>query len=491
MKKILSFLNLSLLLSIPCSSLAQIEQEFEENFNGAFELFKQKNTNEFKEFRDKTNQQFSELLKRDWEKFSSEEPQERPIRPEPEKPPVAKPSDEKTVPQELEVEKDIPFIEKTDETPTDIPGIEPVAPSQDTTGKISFMFYGQTYNISPLPEISFTLNSLNEIEIAEAWSKFAALPYEKTVNECIGIHHSLQLNDWGYFLLCGEVARQLLGKKEGDEIAFFQTFLLCQSGYDAKIARSENGLLLLAPSSVMIYGYPFLDMDDKKYYILNKKIPGSMAIYTYRQNFSLASKPMDMYIKDILRLSEKTTVSEKRIGNTENTIAVPVNQALIDFYRNYPQCDFPVYMHAPVDNHTTEALLPPLQKYIEGKTKTEAANLLLNFVQTSFEYQTDPEQFGYEKPFFIEETFFYPYCDCEDRAILYAYLVRTLLDLKVVLLNYPNHIATAVHFTEPVSGDYIKIENQIYTICDPTYINASIGKAMPQCKTATAQVIPY
>ena len=44
--------------------------------------------------------------------------------------------------------------------------------------------------------------------------------------------------------------------------------------------------------------------------------------------------------------------------------------------------------------------------------------------------------------------FYYPYCDCEDRSVLYSYLVRNLLKLDVVLLDYPNHIATAVCFNE-------------------------------------------
>ena len=121
----------------------------------------------------------------------------------------------------------------------------------------------------------------------------------------------------------------------------------------------------------------------------------------------------------------------------------------------------------------------------------EAANMLIDFVQTAFAYQTDGEQFGYEKPFFVDELFYYPYCDCEDRSILYSRLVRSLLNLDVVLLDYPNHIATAVCFTEQVEGDYILVNGKKYVICDPTYIGASIGMAMPQFKSVAAKVLMY
>lgn len=492
MKKFMFCIGLAWLVFIPSLSTAQSEKEFEDSFNAAFKQFKQKNIDEFNAFRDKINQEFSAFLKRDWEAFVAEQPQERPMRPEPETPPVAKPDAENPKPQELDIDTTVPIVEKPADVPQETPGIEPVIPPEETDNKVPITFYGRRFAITPLLRNPFVLNDLTENEIAAAWSTLSALPYGQLLNECAGIRDALQLNDWGYFLLCGEVSRRLLNRDGGNETAFLQTFLLCQSGYDAKIARADNELLLLAPSSVMIYGHSFLPIEGKKYFVLNKKTTASGAVYTYRQNFSLASKPLDMYIRAVPQLSEEMVVNEKRLGDRDKSVSVPVNKALIDFYRDYPQCDFPVYMYAPVDTRTSGVLLSALQQYISGKTELDAVNRLLGFVQRSFEYKTDPEQFGYEKPFFIEENFFYPYCDCEDRAVLFAYLVRELLNLDVVLLDYPNHIATAVCFSdESVSGDYVRVDNRKYVVCDPTYINALAGEAMPQCKTASAQIIKY
>lgn len=128
---------------------------------------------------------------------------------------------------------------------------------------------------------------------------------------------------------------------------------------------------------------------------------------------------------------------------------------------------------------------------VQGRNEADAANILINFVQTAFQYQTDGQQFGYEKPFFVEELFYYPYSDCEDRAMLFSYLVRKLLGLDVVLLDYPEHIATAVRFNGNVSGDYLMVNGQKYIVCDPTYIGASIGMTMPRYKTVSAKVLKY
>jgi hypothetical protein len=112
-------------------------------------------------------------------------------------------------------------------------------------------------------------------------------------------------------------------------------------------------------------------------------------------------------------------------------------------------------------------------------------------VQTSLKYETDDQQFGEENYLFPEETLFYPYSDCEDRAILFAWLVHSLLNLQVVGLDYPGHVATAVHFNESVKGDGFDYQGKRYVVADPTYINANAGMTMPEFKKYTPNIIHY
>lgn len=163
----------------------------------------------------------------------------------------------------------------------------------------------------------------------------------------------------------------------------------------------------------------------------------------------------------------------------------------MEFYKRLPQCDYSVYATAKVDKKFSDEVLGALRPAIKGKSEREAANILLDFVQSGFEYATDPEQFGYEKPFFVEELFYYPYCDCEDRSMLYRYLVKELLGLDVILLDYPNHIATAVRFNGDVPGDFVVGGGGKYIVCDPTFIGAPVGMAMPQFKNVAADLLKY
>ena len=43
--------------------------------------------------------------------------------------------------------------------------------------------------------------------------------------------------------------------------------------------------------------------------------------------------------------------------------------------------------------------------------------------------------------------------------------------------------------TDHVTGDYILLNNQRFTVCDPTYIGAPIGATMPDMDNAGAKVI--
>ena len=149
-----------------------------------------------------------------------------------------------------------------------------------------------------------------------------------------------------------------------------------------------------------------------------------------------------------------------------------------------------MYANTPLSISVKKKLYPQLTQILEQlDSVTMAADWLLYWVQTAFVYEYDDKVWGRDRAFFAEETLYYPYCDCEDRSILFSRLVRDLLGLDVVLVFYPGHLATAVAFNTPVDGDYIDIGGKRYTICDPTYIGAPIGETMPDMDNQTAKVI--
>lgn len=163
----------------------------------------------------------------------------------------------------------------------------------------------------------------------------------------------------------------------------------------------------------------------------------------------------------------------------------------MQFMAGYPCVDFHIYAESEPSEAFLQSMDMELRPAVQGKSQEEAVNILLHFVQYAFDYQTDQEQFGYERWFFPEETIASRYSDCEDRAILFSQLVRRLLNMEVVLIYYPGkHLATAVKFDNPnTQGDYLTVDGKKFLICDPTYIGATLGMGMPSLKQVPIEVI--
>ena len=136
-----------------------------------------------------------------------------------------------------------------------------------------------------------------------------------------------------------------------------------------------------------------------------------------------------------------------------------------------------------------ETLYPQLLDVIGGLSDYEAVDRLCNWVQTAFEYEYDDKVWGADRAFFADETLYYPYCDCEDRSILLTRVVRDLLGLRCALVYYPGHLATAIALGEDAKGDYIRMGGEKFLVCDPTYINAPIGRTIPGMDNQRASVM--
>ena len=149
-----------------------------------------------------------------------------------------------------------------------------------------------------------------------------------------------------------------------------------------------------------------------------------------------------------------------------------------------------MYANTPLERGVKDQLYPPMKAKLKGLSQKEAVQQLLWWMHGAvdtegkiktadcFLYNYDENVWGCDRPFFGEETLFYPYCDCEDRSVLLSHLVRDLLNLDVVLVYYPGHLAMAVNFTEPVKGDYVMLDGRKFIVCDPTFIGGRVGDTM-------------
>ena len=461
-------------------------RESQQSAREEYERFRQQAEQNYNDFRRKANEEYAKFMETPWLPFETQPAEEIPKLPKPPTPVIADPT-ERPTPQP------IPFAGKPlPPKPIEQPQpIEPLKPApKPNIPETTMRFFGTDIAFhfdAPLP---VPMKDASETSVSKLWKKLAVPEYDNLIAECLLHRTELNLCDWGYIMLTEQVAEILCGGHTNEAVVLHM-YLLTQSGYQVRIARSEERLCVLIGSEEKIYRYRYYRINNGKYYCFDKSI-NSSTIRIYNHAFP-KEKMMSLEMEQpnlTVKTTEPRTISSKRFSSA--TVSVVLNQNLIDFYNSCPvNSRWELYSKASLSQTAKDALYPTLRKAIEGKTQAQAANILINFVQTGFAYATDQQQFGYERPLYPDEALYYPFCDCEDRSILFACLVRELMGLEVVLLDYPDHISTAVHFTENVEGDHFELEGKRFIACDPTYIGADIGYSMPSMRELSPSVITF
>ena len=372
-----------------------------------------------------------------------------------------------------------------------------------TTPNVSVNFYGKKLDFNVDDKLRIKNKGTKESDVADYFKEMSKMRKEtadlwKQIDNYVKL---MGLNDWGYFCILRSLSESMF--TDIDNGVLFTFYMLRnEGGFKVKTARGKdtNRLTLLAAidNSKEVYSYTFFrfaDGDDGnklKYYSVYGGGNAKESIYTYgnsEQDVELKQLGLDFY--NTLNMGKCDVKRELSFEKINDNIELPYNSAHIAYLNDVPMTVFPIYFASPLSIEAQEAFNEKLSKIRQEYTSVQFIDIILNFVQTAFDYKTDDQQFGYEKYFYPEEVIGYPYSDCEDRSALFAWLVTTYTDAKVIGLQYEGHLATAVCFGDDtdVTGDAFLYAGKKYYVCDPTYINASIGMTMPQFKDKMPKIV--
>lgn len=461
---------------------------FAQSFKEQYDQYKNNAQNSYSSFRNECNQIYVDFLRQSWNWYEG-------------KAPIPNPKEEAPVPpRPYNGEENLPNISSIpietkpiDKNPQPKP-IEPIReiPNSDID-YFTFNFYGQKCSIR-FPEFAnLLLNDCKPNSIADGWECLSQDEMNNAIRDCLETRIRYNLCDWAYLMFLNQLAQKYCSNPNGATL--LTSFLYCQSGYQMRLAVDDSKLIMLYGSKHQIFDKSYFDIDGVCFYPL-----GDTSNYINICGAAFEGEaPMSLMIDKEqllgLDLSEERIITAER--NKDMSITSYVPQKLIEFYETYPtsaidgnpMTRWTMYANTPLAQSTKEKLYPSLQKFIPKNDKLLAAEMLLNWVQTGFEYEYDDKVWGYDRAFFAEETLYYPYCDCEDRSILFSRLIRDLLGLDVALIYYPGHLATAVKFDSDVEGDAMLINGEKYIVCDPTYIGAPVGAQMPNLEYDKAEAI--
>ena len=423
--------------------------------------------------------------------------------------PAAQPQAQKKAQEKKPIEMAVQEVIKP-EPPIKQP--EPLAEVKEETFRansyMTFEVFGTQCKVRIGENCRFKLKDVSSDAVADVIrDEFPKPQFDNMLFDCLQERKRHDFSDWAYYQMLLALTRKFYGEGT-NEAVLAQAFLYSQSGYKMRLAHDDSHLYMLAATRHFIYNKLFFSLDGDWYFMLDGKQSEKLSICqaSFPKESSLSLKISAAQRLAMNPTGERTLTSRK---NPDFSFTIHSNKNYIDFLGTYPSSTvnnnfmtrWSMYANCPLDESIREQLYPQMKAKLAGKSELMAVQELLwwmhgnvdleGVIQDSdcFLYRYDEDVWGVDRAFFGEETLFYPYCDCEDRSILLSHLVRDVVGLDVVLVYYPGHLAMAVHFNEPVEGDYVMCEGRKFIVVDPTYIGSRVGETMPMVADEPTTVI--
>ncbi|TSA29452.1 MAG: hypothetical protein D4R67_01960 [Bacteroidetes bacterium] len=477
----LIILGLWFLLPVPALSQEPENKQLE----AILEQFKSSINQEFEAFKSANDSIFLKYMKDSWASFQVYAGEQR------QKPkPAAQPMVEQEVlPADSSPHKDQrQQFQKSDEGSIESSNLPPETDLRNyDAGNFYMSFFGQPVGLSA--SVSPPRLSAPTKDQITAYFRFCSEDPRigELIDQLKAVAGELKLNDWGTFNLVRQASAQIA--KTRNEQKLLTWYILMKNGFNVKSGYNSSTVFLLVETATRIFNVPYVTISGIRYYIISfppDEEPMS-GLQSYTANYPGESHPVSFAVQEYPHLA--TNLFTKPLTWNGKKLPVRLNRSLIDYLNTYPNCELQIYFQAPLSPDARSSMDNIVVPVLEGKSRNEQVQILLDLVQRGIPYRQDLEQFGEENYLFADETLYYPYADCEDRAVLFARLVKQYTGLEVVGLDYPDHVSTAVHFDDPIAGDFILVNNQRYYICDPTYIGAKPGMAMECMRNEKPDVI--
>jgi len=380
-----------------------------------------------------------------------------------------------------------PVPDQPDATPLpDLPAPSPPPPAptnRPVAREIDVSFLGLIYRLPADRHLGdLRRGSAGPEAAGDAWLALSRIDTDELVTVVDTLATTRQLGDWGRFRLLEAIADEFY-PADHSRRALLHWYLAVRSNLDVRLAYARPGYVVLYATEQAVYQVHFFMREKTAYYIHDPagRFADTETLRTYDGHVPGRLRPL-AFDFSLLPLTEpdleQRTLCWALNGQRRET-EIELDRRLVDYLGTVPQVGLESHFGAAISPRAMQSLAASLAPDLADRDATGRVAVLLHFVQTALPYSTDADQFGYEDYLYPDETLYYPACDCEDRAVLFAVLVRELVGLDVVGLDYPGHIATGVALPGDVPGDRFTWRDVWFTVCDPTYIGAGLGRSMP------------
>lgn len=300
--------------------------------------------------------------------------------------------------------------------------------------------------------------------------------YHTILRNLFTYKQKLHLNDWLYYLLIRQCAQKIFTHEDNNYKTLFTWFILHKSGYQVQLDHIKHQVSISVFSYDNVYDMPKREANGGWFINLTayEKVSKPRSHFTISSDFNInkKGKPFSFQLKELPTFT-RPKYETKKLSFVHDKqlykVNARINRSIIAILQSYPELSIKEHAQVPLSTPAQASLLGNLKQFIAGKSDYEAIRLLLSFTRQARDYKTDQEAYGRQNVTFTpEETLHYQFSDCEDRSVLFYYLVAQLLDVDIILLDYPEHASVAVALKQGYTKKPIVYKGKKYFICDPT-----------------------
>lgn len=472
MKRKLSLITACTVFALTVFAQSKTERE-------SFEDFRRGVLEGYDKFRQSVLSDYDKFLGEAWDSYNKFKADQRFTDPKPKEAPTVAQPRRQPQPETKEKPQPRPETFPAAKPRTDVPSA-PVSdiPDADRTSH-TFPFYSVEFRITD-KKLSIDKKLKSPNDFAKQWRDFVSSDAKSLIPEFRRIADENSLNDYLTFEMIRSYVDSRYAYAHPTSRVALEHYLLANMGYDVRIALDDDSTpLLLVPFRQKIYARPFLMFTGRRYYVFEPRgtrLNPDTSIRTCKlPTDEDCGRPMDLCLSG-LNIPEKMKDFHLSYGGIE--LNGQVNENIFPILYRYPQMDIADFAQSTVSPSLRADLVSQLKDQLAEMPQQAAVDKLLQFSQKAFEYATDTDFHGFEKPYFIEEILFYPKCDCEDRSIFYTYMLWNVLGVENHLIAYPGHESVAVNLKTPIEGTGYDYEGKHFYISDPTFIGAKSGMCM-------------
>ena len=404
----LFFILIIMLLPSVCL-MAQVEDSASNPYEKEFNQFVKQQQKDFDDYRKNIEKEFSDYLRQSWKEFTGKEVYKKEPMPKPVEAPKLIQKNQRDTSNEVLI---LPQKSSELEANMFIAPPEPLPPAMQVQLTYDTLeYFGSQcvfgFDRTILGDVPAVID---EKGIADFWDRANKSEYNKLLSQIENQCRRINVNDWGYYLMAKKVSEELYKNSNNGKI-LLRWYLLTRMGYRAKLGLSDGSLFLLLPFTDKLYNCGGIWLNGMYYYNIESNV---IHFRTFEKDFPEAVKQLDMAIRQPMNIAVDPGVRTLNFdydGQT-HSLQIKYNKNIVNFFKEYPKTlDLKVYFNSLPSVFFKESVDETFKPLLKGKSEKEAVSLILSFLHFSFEYQTDQEQFGYEKFNFPEESLFYPYID--------------------------------------------------------------------------------